>query len=154
MFLKQNNSQKGFTLVEVLCALFVVSIISCIEFKCLAVDFKKYNTYMKEKRAETSVKNVFSIIKYQCSMMNAGVQVEDNILTLKQYSDNDIKIYRSQNNGLIYGFFSKSTGNSEVQTLMQNVSEFDVSYCGKVIYIKIKLINNKSYERSFFVNIK
>ena len=137
--------KRGFTIIEVLISLSILSMLLLSEFKVMERYLTMYNKENKQSRSEFYSNEAIEFIDEQIGECRS-INCDSNKIKFN-YGDpltnNWIKINPSGYLAIYYGGESSSSNN----VILRGVSDFKVKAVNKVIYITIVLNNNYEVKR-------
>lgn len=135
---------KGFTILELIVTLGIVSIILVVETKSL---FRCNNIYKNSQKELIYELNIDEAFIFMNSKINSYSYVEINnneiIISKNIYEKEIIKKYEDKLIISYCKYFNK------YNTIVNEIKEFNVYKMKNVIFVKIIGCNNKTYVRSF-----
>ncbi|KAJ51495.1 prepilin-type N-terminal cleavage/methylation domain-containing protein [Clostridium tetanomorphum] len=140
--------KKGFTLIEVLMSISIISIVSLILFKNLVVYLTLYNKESNIAMEEFYVNEALIFIEQQINEANS-VQVlgDANNNELKINYEDKSNYIKIKNGKLVIAYFKSDSG--YINNIMLELEDFLVEKSGNLVFVKIITKHGKEYERCF-----
>lgn len=146
--------KKGVTLIELIIALFIGSVIVTIEFSSFSNSIKNYKEAIINDREEVYSREALRFIESEIiDVKNKTITIENNKLILKKSNGdmNIIKVSRkSKDEFKIVIEYDKVTSNiNTTDTIVEGVGGFKVKEDKNLIYVEINTTYGDKYKRCF-----
>ena len=141
------RKKRGFTLIELIISLSLITTISLIEIKNLALNNKIYYMEVNRNLEEFYINEAFTFIDYK---INTSTSVERtskygrSMIKLTSDRKSFIELYGST---LIIAYDTEYP--MDYNNIMYSIKEFNIEEKGNVLYIKIIDKYGEEYERCF-----
>lgn len=156
-FIKGNTKKaKGFTLIEVIVSLSLMTILMSVLISNFKVHLNNYNFISNYALNSISIKETFMFIEREISKNSIAVMVENNTLFLAKNISNGGINWGMANKIMKYGgtlryyYPGKTIGDYTSQPLLYNIESFTIEENYKVLYIKIETKDGTICEKTFY----
>lgn len=146
--------KKGFTLLELIIALSVASILITIETNLLSRQSINFEKFISEDRENSYCMEALRFIEGEINALdNKKVLISNNEITILKNNDdkNTIKCVKQSNGKLkvvmVYDPINKVRNTSVA--IVENVDEFKIEENKNIIFVSICTDGGKKYERCF-----
>jgi prepilin-type N-terminal cleavage/methylation domain-containing protein len=149
--------KKGITLIELIIALFIGSVIVIIELSLFSSSIKDYRESIINDREEIYSREALRFVESEIvDVKNKFIKVRNDELILKKTSG-DINIIKevSKSNGqskIVVEYDKVTTSINTTDTILEGIKEFKVKGVDNLIYVEIHTDNGDRYERCFGSN--
>lgn len=148
---------KGLTLLELIVALAIGSIIVLIQVSFLSNSIMRYNRSILKDRQEVSSMEALRFIESEIQdLKNNTIIVKENQLILKKYGGdkNTIKILKKSNGQwkIVIEYYKVLSMKITTDTILEGNISFNAINDNNLIYITIYTLNGDKYERCFISN--
>lgn len=146
--------KKGYTLIELIIAMGVITILLTLEVSMLSRQALKYKRFIKNDREESYCREALRFIEGELyALNNKSITVNGDTLVIKKVSgdENTIKGMRKYNGRLkIVITYNKIKNSSKVtDTIVEDIEGFQIKERENLIFISINTSEGKEYERCF-----
>lgn len=146
--------KKGFSLVELLIVISIISIFLVFESKIFLKNIYSYRKMVVDMQSEFYINEALMFIENEVKNNTQRITVHDNTIDLYRTEQNCIdSIYFRIQNGKpsIVISYTKSGWSLGVNNIINNIKDFKVQYRPYTVFVAITAFNEKKYERCFFV---
>lgn len=148
----KDNVKRGFTIIEIIMAISIVSIFTTVQTTAILKYMKLNKIEIDSSRDSFYINEAFTIIKSQIDSAKY-IKIEDNTIALKRYDNKGWDYIKKNKNSsivLVYGY----TGNQTSNNILKDVLEFSVTEKENLCYINIKTKRGNAYRRCFGIKAK
>lgn len=144
--------KKGLTLIELVVAISVVSIIILVEIKLFSQHVQVYKSFIRNNREEVYSREALRFIETEVyDLSNKVIRVyNDKIIFEKNGGDkNTIKVNYKYNGyyRVVISYYKVVSGKTTTNTIIEDIKTFNIQSKKNLIYISIYTINGEKYER-------
>lgn len=145
--------KKGFTLIEILIALAIASIVTAL----VSTLYLKYNLLYNQntKYNRDYFYSTEALMFIQNEIRNSkSISINNNIIEVK-YPDGITKKYIKYNGaGSLIIVHTENDINLAVNNILRNINNFTVIKKSNTIYVSISINGGEEYERCFGINVE
>lgn len=147
----RGNTRKGFTIIEILITISIISIITTVETTVILKYMKFNRMEISSSREKFYVDEAFMIIKSQIDDAKY-IRIKDNMIALNRYDNKGWDYIKDKNSTLVlsYDHTSYQTNNR----ILKYISEFNVIEKDNICYIDIKTEKGNVYKKCFGIERK
>lgn len=148
--------KKGFSLVELLIAMSIITIFITVESTTFFKSISSYKNLIVDMQSEFYINEALMFIEHEIKSNTQQIAVHDNKIDLYRTEQSciDSIFFRTQNGKpSIVISYTQSGWFLGVNNIINNVKDFKVQYHPYTVFLTITALNGKKYERCFFVKL-
>lgn len=149
--------KKGFTLLELVISLSIVSVLTMIIIKMFFCEVKNYKNFIRQDRSENYSKEALRFIETQVEdVTNKDIKIEGKKLTIKK-KNGDINIIEKKPNSnkkykIIINYYKNINSTWTPDIIVENIEDFIIYRNKNIIYVTIEIENGVKFERCMELN--
>ncbi|WP_052246053.1 prepilin-type N-terminal cleavage/methylation domain-containing protein [Clostridium tyrobutyricum] len=147
----RGNAKKGFTVIEILITISIISIITTVETKAILKYMKLNSMEISSSREKFYIDEAFMIIENQIDSAKY-IEIKDNMIALNRYDNRGWDYIKNKNSTLVlsYGYTNYYTNNR----ILKHISDFKITQMENVCYMQIKTEKGNVYKKCFGIERK
>jgi prepilin-type N-terminal cleavage/methylation domain-containing protein len=150
---------KGLTLIELMCAIFIFTIIIASSVKLMSYSINYFKNSVYESREDFYINEFFRYVEQECTRNCKSIEIADNSIIIERFNDSnienkDLDIIKLEGKTIViryttYGYVKT------INNVLKNITSFSVYKKNNVFFIEIKTVNEREYQRCYsYTNLK